>query len=162
LARCSINSPQDELEARGEPLTLNFEKGSRPVHGAGPLVVLVVEDEWLISDMIATHLREAGYLALEFATGDAAVSLLRQGGHFDILLTDINLGTGANGWDVADAFRTSNPYRPVIYVSGNPINLGRRVAGSLFFQKPYKPEDILSACGKMANDIRNSAAPRSV
>jgi PleD family two-component response regulator len=97
LARCSINSPQDELEARGEPLTLNFEKGSRPVHGAGPLVVLVVEDEWLISAMIATHLREAGYLALEFATGDAAVSLLRQGGHFDILLTDINLGTGANG-----------------------------------------------------------------
>jgi CheY-like chemotaxis protein len=110
-----------------------------------------VEDEWLISDMIATCLREAGFLALEMATGDAALALLRQGGHFDILLTDINLGAGANGWDVAEAFRATHPHRPIIYVSGNPIALGRRVPDSLFFQKPYRPEDILRACQNLGD-----------
>jgi CheY-like chemotaxis protein len=112
------------------------------------LVVLVVEHEWLVSDMIATHLREAGYLALEIATG-AALALLRQGAHFDILLTDINLGAGANGWDVAEAFRAAHPHGPIIYVSGNPIELGRRLPNSLFFQKRYNPEHILSACQEM-------------
>lgn len=120
------------------------------MHDARPLVVLVVEDEWLISDMIATSLRDAGFLALEIATGNAALSLLRQGGHFDILLTDINLGAGAKGWDVAEAFRATHPHRPVIYVSGNPIEFGRRVPHSLFFQKPYKPDDILRACRTVA------------
>ena len=72
------------------------------MHHAEPPVVLVVEDDGLISHMTATCLRDAGYLVLELASGDAAVSLLRQGGHFDILLTDINLGQGLNGWDVAE------------------------------------------------------------
>jgi CheY-like chemotaxis protein len=115
------------------------------------LVVLVVEDEWLISDMIATCLRDAGFLALEIPTGDAALSLLRQGGHFDMLVTDINLGPGATGWDVADAFRATHPHRPIIYVSGNPMELDRCVPDSLFFRKPYMPEDILRACQTMGN-----------
>lgn len=132
------------------------------VHGAGPLVVLVVEDEWLISNLIATHLRDAGYLALEVASGDAAVELLRRGSHFDILLTDINLGAGANGWDVAEAFRAVHPRNPVLYASGNPIELGRRVPDSLFFQKPYRPEDLLSACQKISRQHSGQSSGRSV
>jgi CheY-like chemotaxis protein len=82
------------------------------VHDAEPPVVLVVEDDGLISHMTASCLREAGYLVLELASGDAAVSLLRQGGHFDILLTDINLGRGSTGWDVAEAFRATHRRSP--------------------------------------------------
>jgi two-component system OmpR family response regulator len=119
------------------------------VQDAEPRVVLVVEDDGLISYMTATCLRDAGYLVLELASGDAAVGLLRQGGHFDILLTDINLGLGLNGWDVAEAFRAAHPHMPVLYASGNPIELGRRVPDSLFFQKPYNPQDILNACREM-------------
>ncbi len=116
---------------------------------AEPGVVLVVEDDGLISHMTASCLREAGYLVLELASGDAAVSLLRHGGRFDILLTDINLGRGLTGWDVAEAFRASHPQMPVIYASGNPIELGRRVPDSLFFPKPYNPNEILCACRRM-------------
>jgi CheY-like chemotaxis protein len=132
------------------------------VHDAGPMVVLVVEDEWLVSDMTATCLRDAGYLVLEIASGDAAVTLLRQGGHFDILVTDINLGKGLNGWDVGEVFRALHPLLPVIYASGNPIELGRRVPDSLFFKKPYKPEDIVSACQEMGDLQSDRASPRSV
>lgn len=117
------------------------------MHDAEPLVVLVVEDEWLISDMIASSLRDAGYLVLEIGSGDAAVSLLRQGGHFDILLTDINLGPGATSWDVGEAFRAANPRKPIIYASGNPADLNRQVSDSLFFKKPYQPAAIVHACG---------------
>jgi two-component system, OmpR family, response regulator len=116
--------------------------------------VLVVEDDGLISHMTASCLREAGYLVLELALGDAAVSLLRQGGHFDILLTDINLGRGSTGWDVAEAFRATHPQKPIIYASGNPIELERCVPESLFFQKPYSPQDILNACRKVDREQR--------
>jgi CheY-like chemotaxis protein len=122
------------------------------VRDAEPQVVLVVEDDGLISHMTATCLRDAGYLVLELASGDAAVSLLRQGGHFDILLTDIHLGHGLNGWDVAEAFRATHPQMPIIYASGNAIELDRCVPESLFFQKPYNPEDILKACRKVEGD----------
>jgi CheY-like chemotaxis protein len=116
------------------------------VHHTEPPVVLVVEDDGLISHMTASCLRDAGYLVLELASGDAAVSLLRQGGHFDVLVTDINLGRGLNGWDVADAYRARHPRMPIIYASGNPIEFDRCLPDSLFLPKPYNPEDILNAC----------------
>lgn len=132
------------------------------MHRTEPRVVLVVEDDGLISHMTATCLRDAGYLVLELASGVAAVTLLRQGGRFDVLVTDINLGRGLDGWDVATAFRATHPQMPIIYASGNPIELDRCVPDSLFFQKPYNPEQIRGACQKMLEAHSGQAPPRSV
>ena len=43
---------------------------------------------------------------------------------------------------------------PIIYASGNPIELDRCVPESLFFQKPYNPHDILNACRKVDGEHR--------
>ena len=88
--------------------------------GASP-VVLVVEDEWLLRDWIADHLRAAQLWILEARTGEAAVALLDAGKHVDVVFTDIQLAGAMDGWDVGLRFRKVLPLIPVIYTSGNAL-----------------------------------------
>jgi|RhiMetdeSRZDD1v2_1073273.scaffolds.fasta_scaffold302762_2 CheY-like chemotaxis protein len=111
------------------------------------LRILVVEDEWIVRAVIANFLRDEGYIVVEAATGEEALSLLT--GHnepIDLLFTDIQLGGRLTGWDVAETFRNSRPHSPVFYASGHPPDDRRRVLGSVFFGKPYLPDKILRAC----------------
>jgi CheY-like chemotaxis protein len=111
----------------------------------GALVVLVVEDEFLLRYEIVSYLRNDGFLVLEARTAEQAVTLGLDG-RVDVLLTDINLGGHGSGWDVADALRAAQPAVGVIYVSGHSDDKARRVKDSRFFRKPYRPHDILQAC----------------
>ena len=109
----------------------------------GSPVVLVVEDEALVRDYIATFLRDVGYPVLETDTAEHAIAMMDTCVRIDIVLTDINLNGKLTGWDLAEAFRAAQPQIPVIYVSGNPADYDRLVPESVFFKKPYDPEAIL-------------------
>jgi CheY-like chemotaxis protein len=112
-----------------------------------PMCVLVIEDEWLVRQLIAEHLRQAGCTVVEATTGEEALAFLNGvQPPIDILFTDIQLGGRLSGWDVADAFRKSRPQIPVVYTSGQPRREHRSVSGAVFFDKPYLPDDILDAC----------------
>jgi CheY-like chemotaxis protein len=113
--------------------------------GASP-VVLVVEDEWLLRDCIAAHLRAVRWSVLQARTGEIAVSLLAARRHIDIVFTDIRLAGSMSGWDVAAAFRKAHPKIPVIYTSGDPLNAELAVPESVFIAKPYEPATIVEAC----------------
>ena len=108
--------------------------------------VLVVEDEWLVRDDIATTLRGAGWQVLEANTGEGAMEMLAQSARVDILLTEIQLGGPISGWDVAEAGRVSKPDMAVLYTSGNSADRSRSVTGSRFVDKPYNVADVLRAC----------------
>jgi CheY-like chemotaxis protein len=114
------------------------------------LVVLVVEDEWLLRDAIVDYLEEAGWRVLEAANGEDAISVLGRERAIDVLLTDIRLNGPINGWEVGEAFRQKHADKPVIYASGHSIEPPRQVPGSLFFDKPYRPSEILNACRRLA------------
>jgi CheY-like chemotaxis protein len=110
-------------------------------------VVLVVEDEWFVRAVIVDFLRANGSQVLEAATGEEAVSLIDgKDQQLDVLFTDIRLGGRLNGWDVAEIFRKHRPAMRVLYASGYSIEPPRHVSDSKFFNKPYRPEDILKAC----------------
>jgi CheY-like chemotaxis protein len=106
------------------------------------LAVLVVED-------IATCLLEAGYLVIEAASGEEAISICKSEVPIDMVFTDINLGGMTSGWDVAECFRAERPDVPLLYVSGEVINPERCVPGSVFVAKPYRHTDVLSACQRL-------------
>ena len=119
---------------------MNNRKPNQPV-------VLVVEDEWLVRAVIVDFLRANGCQVLEAATGEEAVSLIDgEDQQLDVLFTDIRLGGQLNGWDVAEIFRKHRPAMRVLYASGYSIEPPRHVSDSQFFNKPYRPEDILQAC----------------
>src|SRR5256885_15160657 len=118
-------------------------------HYSPPLVILVVEDETLIRDLVVTHLRDAECVVLEANTGERAVQFLDQVESLDVVFTDIRLNGSMNGWDVGEAFRAARDDFPVIYTSGQLVEPRRPVPGSVFFEKPYQPPDVLDACKRI-------------
>jgi CheY-like chemotaxis protein len=117
----------------------------------GVPVILVVEDEWLLRDCIAAHLRAARLRVLEARSGEAAIFLLKVGQRVDVVFTDIRLAGVLNGWDVAVRFRKMLPEIPIIYTSGTEHEPKLAVPKSLFFTKPYEPATIAHACHECLN-----------
>jgi CheY-like chemotaxis protein len=124
--------------------------GPNIANGADTLVVLVVEDEFLVRSSVAEYLHEQGCVVLEAESGDHAIAMCRSGVPVDVLFTDIHLNGSPSGWEVAEAFRATRADIPVVYASGNAREPARCVAGSVFFAKPYQPEDIFQACVQLS------------
>ena len=122
-------------------------------NGAHALVVLVVEDEFLVRYNIADCLQEAGYVVVEAGSGEEALALCNSETSIDIVITDINLGGFASGWDVAECFRRFRPDILVVYVSGKLLDTERRVPRSVFITKPYQNGEILEACQRLAAEL---------
>jgi CheY-like chemotaxis protein len=118
-------------------------------NGAQALVVLVVEDEFLIRRDIAEHLREAGYTVVETASGEEAIAMCKSDMSIDIVFTDIHLIGSASGWDVAECVRAGRPNISVLYTSGKSIDRGHCIPGSAFLAKPYQYDDVVNACDRL-------------
>lgn len=79
------------------------------------------------------------------------------------LLTDIRLGDGRTGWDVARHLRTVNPTMPVIYMSGDGADdwpsLG--VPNSLMITKPFVMPQIIIGLATLLNQESVKQLPAS-
>ena len=129
------------------------------INQAQPVRLLLVEDEFLISEMVAEDLSEQGFVVSAVANGSDALS------HFasaavDILFTDVNLPGGMDGMTLACRAREMKPDLPVVYASGhaNAFDLERCVPGSIFIAKPYVPSLVGSilASAMQESPARNS------
>lgn len=106
--------------------------------------VLLVEDEVLISQLVATSLSEHGFLVHETATADEAWRYMHAGGKVDVLFTDINLPGSMDGAELALRARELRPDLPIVYASGHyqSTDIGKLVPRSVFVSKPYDPDDV--------------------
>jgi CheY-like chemotaxis protein len=111
--------------------------------------ILVVEDDALIREFVVEALREEGYIVIHAANGEEALAWCgRQAA--DVLITDVKLPGGIDGWQIAERCREHDPALPVIYATGFSPVAPRPVPGSLTLQKPYRPEDIVRAVRRVA------------
>jgi CheY-like chemotaxis protein len=93
-------------------------------------------------------LEDAGFEVTEAASGGDALRLLQAKIALDVLLTDIRL-PGANGWEVARAYRERFPDLPVLYVSGY-AELLLPVPGGIILSKPYRLAQVIGVFGTWA------------
>jgi len=100
------------------------------------LYILIVEDEPILREDIATYLRDCGCTVHEADSAEQALAMCRAGLRVDVLFTDINLNGIAEGWMLAKLFRTARRAVGVVYASGNSIDRSGCVPGSVFFMKP--------------------------
>jgi DNA-binding response OmpR family regulator len=63
--------------------------------------VLLVEDDELLGVLFELALCEAGYAVVRARTGAAAMAMLTAATPVDLVVTDIGLGDGPDGWQVA-------------------------------------------------------------
>jgi CheY-like chemotaxis protein len=112
------------------------------------LRVLVVDDELLIADYIASVLEEAGHTVVGMAaTADQALVLLRDIGA-DVVLLDINLKGTSDGVELARVIRREHRM-PHIFITGSGDPQTRQRAEDTnplaFLQKPFKDTQLLTA-----------------
>ena len=110
----------------------------------GPVSVLLVEDEILISHLVADVLTEHGFEVHEAASADEALRYIDAGGAVDVMFTDVNLPGSMDGAALAQHARARRPDLPIVYASGRycSTDFGPLVPRSIFVPKPYRPEDI--------------------
>jgi two-component system, OmpR family, response regulator len=123
-------------------------------------MILVVEDEAIVRELLETELRDAGYRVLSVDTGEKALAILQdRTNDIDWLFTDIRLPGFIDGWRVADEFRLTHPFRPVIYATAHaPEQARQQLQGSYFFRKPYRPAQIVAAFRRLSTDLQGGTS----
>ncbi|MCJ2010258.1 response regulator [Methylobacterium sp. E-041] len=116
--------------------------------------VLIVEDSYLLLEIVASLCETQGIRVIEASSGEAALTILRERGRtIDWLFTDIRLPGLIDGWSVAEAFRAMHPDRPVVYTSTAPGLPPRAVRGGLYLRKPFQIRDIEQVVRMMAQGV---------
>ncbi len=128
--------------------------------------VLVVEDEALVLMLLRDVFEDAGLTVRAVADAEAALALLddRPGvaagaedagalGRLGVLVTDLNLGPGADGITLATEARRRRPGLPVVYVTGNPDQVAARGLGpgERLFAKPFDPAALAAEVRSLAH-----------
>ena len=103
--------------------------------------VLVVEDEALISEMIAEELEEQGFDVVMVSNAADALAHIASGAQIDALFTDINLPGNMDGSELASRVRGLRPDMPIVYASGHWRTTDRLVSRAVFLPKPYDPRE---------------------
>jgi signal transduction histidine kinase/ActR/RegA family two-component response regulator/HAMP domain-containing protein len=84
---------------------------------ARSLRVLVVDDEPRLTALAAGMLRRDGHQATEAFSADEALQRLRAE-PFDLVISDLSMGDGMNGWELAATMDQVAPGLPVVLATG--------------------------------------------
>jgi CheY-like chemotaxis protein len=107
---------------------------------------LIVEDDFLIRELVEVMIQDFGHHTLLASDIDEALSLLRTPQHIDALFSDIYLKTTVNGGcELARQAVKLRPELRVLYTTGNSITDNMKdqfVVGSHFLAKPYTQEQL--------------------
>lgn len=118
------------------------------------LLVMVVEDDPLIQGMIEEALNEAGFKAAIVASGEEALTLLKNKEiTYRALVTDINLSGKIDGWEIARVARKSDTMFPIVYMSGAAAEewASMGVPNSTMLAKPFAPAQLVTAVSHLLN-----------
>jgi DNA-binding response OmpR family regulator len=108
--------------------------------------VLLVEDEADLAELIADALGAQGLQVRVALSDEAAYQALEDAAAgFTALVTDVNLGVGTTGFDVARRARQLNGGLKVVYITGHTAHMNRfGVADGVMFPKPFDPTELAS------------------
>jgi CheY-like chemotaxis protein len=119
--------------------------------------VLIVEDEQQLARMACLVLTQHGHRAVVAETGDKALRYL-EAEQFDLVISDLGLGSGKNGWDLAEVVRARWPSTRFVLVTGwgAAIDVAEARARGVdrVIAKPYRIADLR----QLADDVAAAAA----
>ena len=106
--------------------------------------VLVVDDDQVIGKSIDRVLTGKGYAVITVSNGEEALRRLKDE-NYDVVFTDIKM-PGMNGLEVAERIKASQPWLPVVIITGygtDANEIRASAAGvSGFLRKPLTPDMI--------------------
>ncbi|MCC7368694.1 MAG: MEDS domain-containing protein [Chloroflexi bacterium] len=123
---------------------------SRPPmpQAGGRLRLLVVDDEPALAQLAAQGLRRAGHEVVALHAAHEALTTL-DASPIDVLVTDLGLGEGMNGWDLVRLARQACPSLRVVMVSGWASDIEPALAAEngvdAVVAKPYQLSSLIRA-----------------
>jgi PAS domain S-box-containing protein len=150
----------DSAPGAGTTITLYIPKPSAPdetVEEADPadesvpagLKVLMVEDDAAVRSVLHTFLTTLGCVVSTASSGEQALLALGPGADFDLLLTDIALGSGIRGTQLAAEAQRRFPTLAILLMSGFSAELLAADRDSPpsweLLRKPYSREELARA-----------------
>jgi CheY-like chemotaxis protein len=120
-------------------------------------IALVVDDDTSYRQTISELLAEGGWEVVEASTGEDALALPDTNTKPDVLVADINLGDGMDGWTLGRLARDQWPDIGLLFVSGTnqPPQRYDHICSGRFLLKSFFHSDFLIA---VAEATRTAAA----
>ncbi len=112
--------------------------------------VLIVEDEFLVRNVLQIELEEAGYDVILADNADAAIAMLEARTDIHLVFTDIDLPGSMDGLKLAACVRDRWPPIHIIITTGNarPCEIP---SNALFIPKPYVGQTVINAMRTFEN-----------
>ena len=106
--------------------------------------ILFVDDHAAMRDLVRRVLERQGFFVHAVPNAEVALMLIEERVHFDLLITDVVLPGGMDGFELADLAKRLQPKLRVIYLTGM-VNLPRRKMAELrgkLIAKPIMPGEL--------------------
>jgi PAS domain S-box-containing protein len=118
--------------------------------------ILLVEDDADVRVVMRGVLEASGYQVWEAADGMEALSIWKsKASQIDLLLTDIVMPGGLNGWELAERLREERPVLNVILMSGySPDIAGKSQPHSHILPKPFSLESLIETVRRCLDTAR--------
>jgi DNA-binding response OmpR family regulator len=117
------------------------------------ITILVVDDEPQLARMAALALAQRGHHVLVARSGEEALAELQQR-RADLVVSDLGLGSGINGWDLAEEVRKRWPGTCFVLVTGwgaaiTPDEARERGVDQVL-AKPYRIAELRQIADRVA------------
>ena len=117
--------------------------------------ILVVEDDPRVRRLTVTRLEDLGYKTIAAESGPAALKIIRGDDKIDLILSDVVMPGGMNGFEVANEALSINPALKVLlatgYASGGETAVGAVENRHPVLHKPYSLRDLAKALRDLLN-----------
>jgi PAS domain S-box-containing protein len=158
---------ESELQ-RGTTFRLKFPRATDRRRRKGPpaekpetptvrrIRILVVEDEEQLARMAGLVLTQRGHLVVAAGSAEEALGYLEDRA-FELVISDLGLGPGKNGWDLAQAVRERWPDTQFVLVTGwgAAIDASEARARGVdrVIAKPYRISDLRQVADHVAGKL---------
>jgi PAS domain S-box-containing protein len=129
-------------------------EGRTPRLAQRSITILVVDDEAQLAHMAALALNQRGHQVLVARSGEEAIAQLQQR-KVELVVSDLGLGAGMNGWDLADAVRRRWPGTRFVLVTGWGAAISAEEASQrgadTVLAKPYRIAELRRIADSVAS-----------
>lgn len=114
----------------------------------GNETILIVEDEPDVRGIALAFLRSLGYTVVTAGDAQEALKHLQLNSSIGLVFSDVVLGTGMTGFELAQEARRLRPNLPVLLTSGyehSALNADEALSRYELLRKPYRREELAQA-----------------
>ncbi len=122
-------------------------------------MILLVEDEPLVRLVAADLLSDAHFKVLEAADAEEALTILRAGVTVDVMVSDVEMPPGIDGYDLAWEVHRHWPSVAILLASGRQWpEAGDLPPGASFLAKPYTSASLVTRVLAGARTVQSARA----